>query len=141
MVYYVVLTMILIASLNMGMDIECLRVFMRDRLLRTRIWDKDKAEDLCKSFSGRKNLSIGKPGRTSMEINHEVAEETRVENMYPCLNWESDKLKTDQPTTNCSMYRLEGSSTVYLTQFNARKLCGPNKMLSQLKKPVELYWS
>ena len=32
----------------MGIDIMCLRVFMRDRLLKLRIWDKDKAEDLCK---------------------------------------------------------------------------------------------
>ena len=48
MVYYVVLTMILITSLCMGIDISASCVFMRDEAIKTRIWDKDKAEDLCK---------------------------------------------------------------------------------------------
>ena len=39
-------------SYRMGIDINYIRVFMRDRLLSSRIWDKEKAEDLLQALMG-----------------------------------------------------------------------------------------
>lgn len=111
-------------SYRMGIDINYIRVFMRDRLLSSRIWDKDKAEDLLQALMGEQ-LAWALEDR--MEIAHQVniLRESQGGKYVPFISSELGKalkLKLESSTSLQSIVRnLTGGSTTntnIFAQFN-----------------------
>ena len=109
-------------SYRMGIDINYIRVFMRDRLLSSRIWDKEKAEDLLQALMGEQ-LAWALEDR--MEIAHQVniLRESQggkyVTFIYAELG-KALKLKLESSTSLQSIVRnlTGGSTTNIFAQFN-----------------------
>lgn len=109
-------------SYRMGIDINYIRVFMRDRLLSSRIWDKDKAEDLLQALMGEQ-LAWALEDR--MEIAHQVniLRESQGGQYVPFISAELGKalkLKLESSTSLQSIVRnlTGGSTTNIFAQFN-----------------------
>lgn len=109
-------------SYRMGIDINYIRVFMRDRLLSSRIWDKDKAEDLLQALMGEQ-LAWALEDR--MEIAHQVniLRESQGGKYVPFISAELGKalkLKLESSTSLQSIVRnlTGGSTTNIFAQFN-----------------------
>lgn len=109
-------------SYRMGIDINYIRVFMRDRLLRSRIWDKEKAEDLLQALMGEQ-LAWALEDR--MEIAHQVniLRESQGGQYVPFISAELGKalkLKLESSTSLQSIVRnlTGGSTTNIFAQFN-----------------------
>lgn len=109
-------------SYRMGIDINYIRVFMRDRLLSSRIWDKEKAEDLLQALMGEQ-LAWALEDR--MEIAHQVniLRESQGEKYVPFISAELGKalkLKLESSTSLQSIVRnlTGGSTTNIFAQFN-----------------------
>jgi hypothetical protein len=109
-------------SYRMGIDINYIRVFMRDRLLSSRIWDKDKAEDLLQALMGEQ-LAWALEDR--MEIAHQVniLRESQGSKYVPFISAELGKalkLKLESSTSLQSIVRnlTGGSTTNIFAQFN-----------------------
>lgn len=109
-------------SYRMGIDINYIRVFMRDRLLSSRIWDKDKAEDLLQALMGEQ-LAWALEDR--MEIAHQVniLRESQGGKYVPFISSELGKalkLKLESSTSLQSIVRnlTGGSTTNIFAQFN-----------------------
>lgn len=109
-------------SYRMGIDINYIRVFMRDRLLSSRIWDKDKAEDLLQALMGEQ-LAWALEDR--MEIAHQVniLRESQGGTYVPFISAELGKalkLKLESSTSLQSIVRnlTGGSTTNIFAQFN-----------------------
>lgn len=109
-------------SYRMGIDINYIRVFMRDRLLSSRIWDKEKAEDLLQALMGEQ-LAWALEDR--MEIAHQVniLRESQGGKYVPFISAElvkALKLKLESSTSLQSIVRnlTGGSTTNIFAQFN-----------------------
>ena len=109
-------------SYRMGIDINYIRVFMRDRLLSSRIWDKEKAEDLLQALMGEQ-LAWALEDR--MEIAHQVniLRESQGGKYVPFISAEQGcrlKLKLESSTSLQSIVRnlTGGSTTNIFAQFN-----------------------
>lgn len=109
-------------SYRMGIDINYIRVFMRDRLLSSRIWDKEKAEDLLQALMGEQ-LAWALEDR--MEIAHQVniLRESQGRKYVPFISAELGKalkLKLESSTSLQSIVRnlTGGSTTNIFAQFN-----------------------
>lgn len=109
-------------SYRMGIDINYIRVFMRDRLLSSRIWDKEKAEDLLQALMGEQ-LAWALEDR--MEIAHQVniLRESQGGKYVPFISAELGKalkLKLESSTSLQSIVRnlTGGSTTNIFAQFN-----------------------
>ena len=109
-------------SYRMGIDINYIRVFMRDRLLRSRIWDKEKAEDLLQALMGEQ-LAWALEDR--MEIAHQVniLRESQGGKYVQFISAELGKalkLKLESSTSLQSIVRnlTGGSTTNIFAQFN-----------------------
>lgn len=109
-------------SYRMGIDINYIRVFMRDRLLSSRIWDKEKAEDLLQALMGEQ-LAWALEDR--MEIAHQVniLRESQGGKYVPFISAELGKalkLKLESSTSLQSIVRnlTGGSTTNIFNQFN-----------------------
>ena len=109
-------------SYRMGIDINYIRVFMRDRLLSSRIWDKEKAEDLLQALMGEQ-LAWALEDR--MEIAHQVniLRESHGGKYVPFISAELGKalkLKLESSTSLQSIVRnlTGGSTTNIFAQFN-----------------------
>lgn len=109
-------------SYRMGIDINYIRVFMRDRLLSSRIWNKDKAEDLLQALMGEQ-LAWALEDR--MEIAHQVniLRKSQGEKYMPFISAELGKalkLKLESSTSLQSIVRnlTGGSTTNIFAQFN-----------------------
>lgn len=109
-------------SYRMGIDINYIRVFMRDRLLSSRIWDKEKAEDLLQALMGEQ-LAWALEDR--MEIAHQVniLRESQGGEYVPFISAELGKalkLKLESSTSLQSIVRnlTGGSTTNIFAQFN-----------------------
>lgn len=109
-------------SYRMGIDINYIRVFMRDRLLSSRIWDKEKAEDLLQALMGEQ-LAWALEDR--MEIAHQVniLRESQGGQYVPFISAELGKalkLKLESSTSLQSIVRnlTGGSTTNIFAQFN-----------------------
>ena len=108
-------------SYRMGIDINYIRVFMRDRLLRSRIWDKEKAEDLLQALMGEQ-LAWALEDR--MEIAHQVniLRESQGGHYTPFISAELNKalkMKLDSSTSLQSIIRtfMGGGTTNIFNQF------------------------
>lgn len=109
-------------SYRMGIDINYIRVFMRDRLLSSRVWDKEKSEDLLQALMGEQ-LAWALEDR--MEIAHQVniLRESQGGKYVPFISAELGKalkLKLESSTSLQSIVRnlTGGSTTNIFAQFN-----------------------
>lgn len=115
--------MISIHSLiDWGIDIEYVRVFMRDRLLSSRIWDKDKQEELLNALLGEQ-LAWALEDR--MEISHQlqILRDSQGGKYTPFISSEVNKtlkLKLESSTSLQSIIRnlTGGNTTNIFNQFN-----------------------
>ena len=99
-------------SNRLGIDIEYVRVFMRDRLLSSRIWDKDKQEELLNALLGEQ-LAWALEDR--MEISHQlqILRDSQGGKYTPFISSEVNKtlkLKLESSTG--------GNTTNIFNQFN-----------------------
>lgn len=106
----------------MGIDIEYVRVFMRDRLLSSRIWDKDKQEELLNALLGEQ-LAWALEDR--MEISHQlqILRDSQGGKYTPFISSEVNKtlkLKLESSTSLQSIIRnlTGGNTTNIFNQFN-----------------------
>ena len=106
----------------LGIDIEYVRVFMRDRLLSSRIWDKDKQEELLNALLGEQ-LAWALEDR--MEISHQlqILRDSQGGKYTPFISSEVNKtlkLKLESSTSLQSIIRnlTGGNTTNIFNQFN-----------------------
>lgn len=109
-------------SNGLGIDIEYVRVFMRDRLLSSRIWDKDKQEELLNALLGEQ-LAWALEDR--MEISHQlqILRDSQGGKYTPFISSEVNKtlkLKLESSTSLQSIIRnlTGGNTTNIFNQFN-----------------------
>ena len=109
-------------SNRLGNDIEYVRVFMRDRLLSSRIWDKDKQEELLNALLGEQ-LAWALEDR--MEISHQlqILRDSQGGKYTPFISSEVNKtlkLKLESSTSLQSIIRnlTGGNTTNIFNQFN-----------------------
>ena len=109
-------------SNRLGIDIEYVRVFMRDRLLSSRIWDKDKQEELLNALLGEQ-LAWALEDR--MEISHQlqILRDSQGGKYTPFISAEVNKtlkLKLESSTSLQSIIRnlTGGNTTNIFNQFN-----------------------
>lgn len=109
-------------SNRLGIDITYIRMFMRDRLLNSRIWDKEKSEELLQALMGEQ-LAWALEDR--MEIAHQVniLRESQGGKYVPFISAELNKtlkLKLESSTSLQSIVRnlTGGSTTNIFNQFN-----------------------
>ena len=109
-------------SNRLGIDTEYVRIFMRDRLLSSKIWDRDKQEELLQALMGEQ-LAWALEDR--MEIAHQVniLRESQGGKYVPFISAELGKalkLKLESSTSLQSIVRnlTGGSTTNIFAQFN-----------------------
>lgn len=109
-------------SNRLGIDIEYVRVFMRDRLLSSRVWDKDKQEELLNALLGEQ-LAWALEDR--MEISHQlqILRDSQGGKYTPFISSEVNKtlkLKLESSTSLQSIIRnlTGGNTTNIFAQFN-----------------------
>lgn len=109
-------------SNRLRIDIEYVRVFMRDRLLSSRIWDKDKQEELLNALLGEQ-LAWALEDR--MEISHQlqILRDSQGGKYTPFISSEVNKtlkLKLESSTSLQSIIRnlTGGNTTNIFNQFN-----------------------
>lgn len=115
-------------SNRLGIDIEYVRVFMRDRLLSSRIWDKDKQEELLNALLGEQ-LAWALEDR--MEISHQlqILRDSQGGKYTPFISSEVNKtlkLKLESSTSLQSIIRnlTGGNTTNIFNQFNQQNNLG-----------------
>lgn len=121
-------------SYRMGIDINYIRIFMRDRLLSSRIWDKEKSEDLLQALMGEQLAWVLED---RMEIAHQVnvLRESQGGKYMPFISAELGKalkLKLESSTSLQSIVRniTGGSTTNIFTQFNQNNVNQPQNTIS-----------
>ena len=114
-------------SQKLGIDINYIRMYMRDRLLNSKIWDKDRQEELIIGLLGEQ-LSWAMEDR--MEVSHQVQvlREAQGGKYTPFISAELNKalkLKLESSTSLQSIVRAMtgGSTTNIFNQFNQQKPC------------------
>jgi hypothetical protein len=121
-------------SYRMGIDINYIRIFMRDRLLSSRIWDKEKSEDLLQALMGEQLAWVLED---RMEIAHQVnvLRESQGGKYMPFISAELGKalkLKLESSTSLQSIVRniIGGSTTNIFAQFNQNNVNQPQNTIS-----------
>lgn len=121
-------------SYRMGIDINYIRIFMRDRLLSSRIWDKEKSEDLLQALMGEQLAWVLED---RMEIAHQVnvLREFQGDKYMPFISAELGKalkLKLESSTSLQSIVRniIGGSTTNIFAQFNQNNVNQPQNTIS-----------
>lgn len=121
-------------SYHMGIDINYIRIFMRDRLLSSRIWDKEKSEDLLQALMGEQLAWVLED---RMEIAHQVnvLRESQGGKYMPFISAELGKalkLKLESSTSLQSIVRniTGGSTTNIFAQFNQNNVNQPQNTIS-----------
>lgn len=121
-------------SYRMGIDINYIRIFMRDRLLSSRIWDKEKSEDLLQALMGEQLAWVLED---RMEIAHQVnvLRESQGGKYIPFISAELGKalkLKLESSTSLQSIVRniTGGSTTNIFAQFNQNNVNQPQNTIS-----------
>lgn len=122
-------------SNRLGIDIEYVRIFMRDRLLASKIWDKDKQEELLQALMGEQ-LAWALEDR--MEISHQlqILRDSQGGKYTPFISSEVNKtlkLKLESSTSLQSIIRnlTGGNTTNIFNQFNQQNNVGnPEKTIS-----------
>lgn len=115
-------------SNRLGIDTEYVRIFMRDRLLSSKIWDKDKQEELLQALMGEQ-LAWALEDR--MEISHQlqILRDSQGGKYTPFISAEVNKtlkLKLESSTSLQSIIRnlTGGNTTNIFNQFNQQNNLG-----------------
>lgn len=121
-------------SYRMGIDINYIRIFMRDRLLSSRIWDKEKSEDLLQALMGEQLAWVLED---RMEIAHQVnvLRKSQGGKYMPFISAELGKalkLKLESSTSLQSIVRniIGGNTTNIFAQFNQNNVNQPQNTIS-----------
>lgn len=109
-------------SQRLGIDINEVRLFMRDKVLNSKIWDKDRQEEIVQSLMGEQ-LAWALEDR--MEISHQldILRNSQNGKYTPFISAEVNKalkLKLEASTSLQSIVRtlVGGSTTNIFNQFN-----------------------
>lgn len=115
-------------SNRLGIDTEYVRIFMRDRLLSSKIWDRDKQEELLQALMGEQ-LAWALEDR--MEISHQlqILRDSQGGKYTPFISSEVNKtlkLKLESSTSLQSIIRnlTGGNTTNIFNQFNQQNNLG-----------------
>lgn len=115
-------------SNRLGIDTEYVRIFMRDRLLASKIWDRDKQEELLQALMGEQ-LAWALEDR--MEISHQlqILRDSQGGKYTPFISAEVNKtlkLKLESSTSLQSIIRnlTGGNTTNIFNQFNQQNNLG-----------------
>lgn len=115
-------------SNRLGIDTEYVRIFMRDRLLSSKIWDRDKQEELLQALMGEQ-LAWALEDR--MEISHQlqILRDSQGGKYTPFISAEVNKtlkLKLESSTSLQSIIRnlTGGNTTNIFNQFNQQNNLG-----------------
>lgn len=121
-------------SNKLGIDIEYIRIFMRDRLLASRIWDRDRQEELLNALLGEQ-LAWALEDR--MEISHQlqVLRDSQGGKYTPYISSEVNKtlkLKLESSTSLQSIIRnlTGGNTTNIFNQYNQQNNVNTDNTIS-----------
>lgn len=108
-------------STKTGIDINYIRVFMRDRLLQSKLWDKERQEEMLQALLGEQ---VAWALEDRMEISHQVniLRESQGGHYTPFISAELNKalkMKLDSSTSLQSIIRIfmGGGTTNIFNQF------------------------
>lgn len=108
-------------STKTGIDINYIRVFMRDRLLQSKLWDKERQEEMLQALLGEQ---VAWALEDRMEISHQVniLRESQGGHYTPFISAELNKalkMKLDSSTSLQSIIRtfMGGGTTNIFNQF------------------------
>lgn len=109
-------------SMRLGIEINSIRIFMRDRLLASRLWDKEKQQEILEALMGEQ-LAWALEDR--MEISHQlqILRDSQGGKYTPFISSEVNKvlkLKLESSTSLQSIVRtfMGGGTTNIFNQFN-----------------------
>lgn len=113
-------------SQKLGLDINYIRMYMRDRLLNSKLWDKDRQEEMVTGLLGEQ-LAWAMEDR--MEVSHQVQvlREAQGGRYTPFISAELNKalkLKLDSSNSLQTIVRnlIGGSTTNIFQQFNQQNI-------------------
>lgn len=113
-------------SQKLGLDINYIRMYMRDRLLNSKLWDKDRQEEMVTGLLGEQ-LAWAMEDR--MEVSHQVQvlREAQGGKYTPFISAELNKalkLKLDSSNSLQTIVRnlIGGSTTNIFQQFNQQNI-------------------
>lgn len=121
-------------SNKLGIDIEYIRIFMRDRLLASRIWDRDRQEELLNALLGEQLAWVLED---RMEISHQlqVLRDSQGGKYTPYISSEVNKtlkLKLESSTSLQSIIRnlTGGNTTNIFNQYNQQNNVNTDNTIS-----------
>ena len=129
-------------STKTGIDINYIRVFMRDRLLQSKLWDKERQEEMLQALLGEQ---VAWALEDRMEISHQVniLRESQGGHYTPFISAELNKalkMKLDSSTSLQSIIRtfMGGGTTNIFNQFGdtQNNQLNQNQDLSSLPEVV-----
>ncbi len=129
-------------SQKLGLDINYIRMYMRDRLLNSKIWDKDRQEEMVTGLLGEQ-LAWAMEDR--MEVSHQVQvlREAQGGKYTPFISAELNKalkLKLDSSNSLQTIVRnlIGGSTTNIFQQFNQQNIQAADSQFISIDEAREL---
>lgn len=129
-------------SQKLGLDINYIRMYMRDRLLNSKIWDKDRQEEMVTGLLGEQ-LAWAMEDR--MEVSHQVQvlREAQGGKYTPFISAELNKalkLKLDSSNSLQTIVRnlIGGSTTNIFQQFNQQNIQQADSQFISIDEAREL---
>ncbi len=129
-------------SQKLGLDINYIRMYMRDRLLNSKIWDKDRQEEMVTGLLGEQ-LAWAMEDR--MEVSHQVQvlREAQGGKYTPFISAELNKalkLKLDSSNSLQTFVRnlIGGSTTNIFQQFNQQNIQAADSQFISIDEAREL---
>lgn len=129
-------------SQKLGLDINYIRMYMRDRLLNSKIWDKDRQEEMVTGLLGEQ-LAWAMEDR--MEVSHQVQvlREAQGGKYTPFISAELNKalkLKLDSSNSLQTIVRnlIGGSTTNIFQQFNQQNIQAADSQFISVDEAREL---
>lgn len=129
-------------SQKLGLDINYIRMYMRDRLLNSKIWDKDRQEEMVTGLLGEQ-LAWAMEDR--MEVSHQVQvlREAQGGKYTPFISAELNKalkLKLDSSNSLQTIVRnlIGGSTTNIFQQFNQQNIQTADSQFISIDEAREL---
>lgn len=115
-------------SNRLGIDTEHVRIFMRDRLLSSKIWDRDKQEELLQALMGEQ-LAWALEDRIEISHQLQILRDSQGGKYTPFISAEVNKtlkLKLESSTSLQSIIRnlTGGNTTNIFNQFNQQNNLG-----------------
>lgn len=129
-------------SQKLGLDINYIRMYMRDRLLNSKLWDKDRQEEMVTGLLGEQ-LAWAMEDR--MEVSHQVQvlREAQGGRYTPFISAELNKalkLKLDSSNSLQTIVRnlIGGSTTNIFQQFNQQNIQTADSQFISIDEAREL---